>query len=207
MATAVPVPLPPPATGLTFEEFLARSDEDTWAEWVDGEVIDLMTATNWHQGIVSFLSALLQFWIEAHEGGRVFVAPFLMRLRSRPSGREPDVLYIAPENLGRLQDVYLDGPSDIVVEVVSPESRRRDRDVKFFEYERAGVREYWLIDPDNQDAEFYRRDDTGVFRRVPVEDDGIYRSAVLAGFGLDVNWLWRRPLPTLMSVLKAWGLT
>lgn len=120
-------------------------------------------------------------------------------------GREPDVLFIANDHLDMLKDTYLAGAADMVVEVISPESLVRDRGAKFYEYEKGGVGEYWLIDPMRQLAEFYRLDN-GVYRLASVSEDGIYRSAALRGLWLRVDWLWQEPLPPLMSILKEWSL-
>jgi Uma2 family endonuclease len=198
----------PPSGPVTFEQFLEWADEDTHAEWVDGEVVLLMTATDMHQQAVSFLLTLMRTWIEqTGNGGLVLPAPFLMRPGAGLPAREPDLLYVAADHLAsRLKRSHLDGPADLVVEVLSPESRSRDRNAKFFEYERGGVGEYWIVDPDSGDAEFYRRDDTGAFRRIAPDAAGVYTSAALPGFALDTDWLRRRPLPTLVSVLASWNL-
>jgi len=129
-----------------------------------------------------------------------------MKLEVRPSGREPDILFIARENLGRLKLNYLDGPANLAVEIISPESQSRDRGEKYYEYEEAGVEEYWLLDPTRKRAEFYRLGDNGIYARIVVADDGIFRSEVLKDLWLKVDWLWQEPLPPLMSVLKEWGL-
>jgi Uma2 family endonuclease len=92
------------------------------------------------------------------------------------------------------------------VEIISPDSRARDRGAKFYEYEQGGVREYWLLDPLRRQAEFYRLGLDGIYRPAPVAEDGIYRSAVLEGLWLRVEWLWQEPLPSLMSVLREWQL-
>lgn len=105
-----------------------------------------------------------------------------------------------------MQGTYLDGPADLVVEVVSPESRGRDRGDKFHEYEQGGVREYWLVDPAIKETEFYRRGADGAFYLVSIQEDGIFHSEVLPGFWLKVGWPWQTPQPTLLSVLKEWGL-
>ena len=68
------------------------------------------------------------------------------------------------------------------------------------------MREYWLIDRSRQQAEFYRLGQDRLYHLVPVGPEGIFRSAVLEGFWLKVDWLWPEPLPPLMSVLKEWGL-
>lgn len=191
---------------LTYEEFLAGTDENTFAEWVDGEVIQMSPASQRHQLIVSFLTALLQFLAESRQAGVVITAPFQMKLAGKPSGREPDVLFITSEHLGRLKENFLDGPADIAVEIISPESRARDRGDKFYEYEQGGVREYWLIDPLRKQAEFYLLGDDHIYRLAPIGEDGIFRSVVLKGLELKVDWLWQEPLPPLLGVLREWKI-
>jgi Uma2 family endonuclease len=115
-------------------------------------------------------------------------------------------LFIAREHLDRLKNVYLDGPADLVVEIISPDSRGRDRGEKFYEYEQGRVSEYWLLDYLRRQAEFYQRGADGIFRPVPVGEDGLYHSAVLAGLWLKVDWLWQEPLPPLLTVLREWQL-
>jgi Uma2 family endonuclease len=188
---------------MSFEEFLAWADEDTYAEWVDGEVVMMSAASTRHQRIVMFLGALFQHYVEAHPLGTVLIAPFLMRLPR--AAREPDVLFVARDREERIRSAYLDGPADLVVEVVSPDSRRRDRQEKLREYGEAGVREYWVIDPDTREAQFHRLTAAGEYASIPVEE-GVVRSDVLPGLWIRVEWLWQEPLPPLMGVLKEWGL-
>lgn len=66
------------------------------------------------------------------------------------------------------------------------------------------MREYWLIDPEARQADFFHLDDQGVYQPAPVGRDGVYRSGVLPGVWLRVEWLWQEPLPTEMSVLREW---
>jgi Uma2 family endonuclease len=191
---------------MTYEEFLAWADEDTWAEWVDGEVIILTPASNQHQDLAGFLTALLRLFVEAHGLGVVRPAPFQMKTGADLPGREPDILFIAHDHLDRLKNTYVDGPADLVVEIISPDSRARDRGEKFYEYEQGGIGEYWLIDPLRRQAEWYRLGEDGIFRPLPAGDDGIFRSTVLDGLWLQVEWLWQDPLPLLLTVLKGWEL-
>jgi Uma2 family endonuclease len=152
--------------------------------------------------IRDFLVKIAGLYVEAHDLGAVLSAPYLMRIPNRPSGREPDLLFVSRERTNLITHQLLDGPADLVVEIVSPESIGRDRGEKFVEYEAAGVREYWLIDPLRQQAEFYRLDDKGLYRLAPLDADSIYHSAVLDGFWLRVAWLWQHPLPPVLGVLK-----
>ncbi len=194
------------ASRMTYEEFLEWVDENTWAEWVDGEVIILSPASDPHQDLLGFLSSLLRYFVEAHELGRVLIAPFQMKLSVRPSGREPDLIFIAKEHFDRLKKTYLDGPADLAIEIVRTDSRSRDRGEKFYEYEQAGVPEYWMLDRSRRQAEFYHLGENGTYQRMNLGDDGIFRSREIEGLWLKVDWLWQDPLPMLMSVLKEWGL-
>lgn len=190
-----------PKMRMSYEEFLEWCDEDTWAEWVDGEVIVLSPASARHQDLADFLVSVLRIYTEARDLGVVRSAPFQMKLER---GREPDVLFVAREHLDRLKENYLDGPADLVIEIVSPDSVERDRGSKFVEYETAGVREYWLIDPLRERAEFYRLDEEGFYRPVSPDDvEGVYRSQVIPGFWLKVGWLWQEPLPGPVRAVAA----
>jgi Uma2 family endonuclease len=187
---------------VSFEEFLVWTDEDTHAEWVDGEIIRTSPVSLEHQDLLDFLSRIVRAFVEAHQLGRVYFAPVLMRLPTRPSGREPDLLFVANEHVDRLRETYLDGPADLVVEIVSPDSDRRDRGEKSLEYEAAGIPEYWLIDPLRSEALFYVLGEDGRYHPGPVDADGFYHSTVLRGFRLRVAWLWQRPLPPVNEVVQ-----
>lgn len=176
---------------MTYDEFLSWADEDTLAEWVDGEVAMYSPASDRHQDLVRFLTSVLGIYVEVHSLGTVRPAPFQMKLAH--SGREPDLLFVAQDRQDRMKETYLDGPADLVVEIVSPESIGRDRGVKFYEYEEANVPEYWLIDPQREQAEFYQLDEEGRYRLVSPGAEAIYHSQVLPGFELPVAWLWDPP--------------
>lgn len=192
---------PPPAGPVSFEEFLAWCPENRWAEWVDGEIILMSPSNDEHQFMLSFLHRLIAGFVEEHGLGWVFLPPFLMRLATRPSGREPDLMFLTTEHGDRNRRTYLDGPADLAVEIVSPDSVTRDRRDKLAEYEKAGVPEYWVIDHPRRQAAFNRLGEDGRYRPGPIVD-GWYTSAVLPGFRLRVDWLWQRPLPTLADVTR-----
>ncbi len=136
----------------------------------------------------------------------MLAAPFQMKAGEELPGREPDVMFIAAGHEDRLKTAHLDGPADLVVEIISEESRARDRGEKFYEYEAGGVREYWLIDPIRNQAEFYVLDEKGIYQLRQPDDEGVFHSVVLEGLWLKVEWLWESPLPPLLDVLRAWGL-
>jgi Uma2 family endonuclease len=191
---------------LSYEEFLDWCDEDTLAEWVDGNIVMASPASYPHQRVADFLLKILGVYVEQRGLGHVISAPFQMKTGPDLSGREPDLLFIAQENLHRLKNTYLDGPADLAVEVVSPESRLRDRGEKLAEYEMGGVQEYWIIDPWEQRMDFYVLAADGRYERQRADARGIYRSQVVAGFWLKEGWLWQEPLPKTLSVLHELGV-
>jgi len=182
---------------MTYEEFLAWADEDTLAEWVDGEVVMYSPASKRHQNIADFLLKVIGTYVESHDLGIVISAPFQMKLER---GREPDLLFVANEHLGRLEETYLDGPAALVVEIVSPDSVERDRGDKFYEYAQGGVTEYWLIDPQIEWAGFYHLEEER-YRVAFSGKEGEYHALVLPDFWLRVEWLWQEPLPSSIRTL------
>jgi Uma2 family endonuclease len=202
MASTPTIPL---AARVTYEEFLAQYD-GLHAEWEDGEVIARAPASRCHQAISGFLFNAISLYVETHALGEVFYAEFQMRLRAHKTGREPDILFVATQNLARVQPNYLDGPADLAIEIISPESIRRDRETKFREYETAGVGEYWIIDPLEQTATFYQRTLEGRYQNIGIDTEGRYFSRALPGLWLQPDWLWQTPLPPTLGIIKQWGL-
>ena len=193
------------AEKITYEEFLEKYT-DVHAEWVDGEAIVLMTASDKHQDLVRWFITVLSLFVETYDLGWLRPAPFNMQLPHLERGREPDILFVSKERLQIVQTAHLSDAADLVIEIVSPESIGRDRGDKFVEYEAAGVREYWLIDPDREQAEFYQLADTGRYRLATLDAEGLFHSAVLPDFWLKVDWLWQDPLPKVLDVVREFGL-
>ena len=183
-----------------YDEFLAWTGETTHAEWVDGEVIVFMPPKIHHQDIVSFLTALLRLFVDFLDLGHILTAPSEMRVYPDGRAREPDFLFVASANRHRLEENRLAGPADLIVEVISTESVARDHTEKFYEYQEAGVREYWLIDPrpGKERADFWVLDDDGRYQPIHL-DSGVYRSTLLPGFWLRADWLFQNQLPDSLT--------
>ena len=125
------------------------------AELIDGALYDLSTPDRIHQGIVSGLAVAPDNYVLAHTGaGHVYLAPFAVNLFGDNSTFvEPDVLVVCDES--KLSDRGCEGAHDLVVEVVLPSSRRTDYFTKAGLYERAGVREYWIVAPAARQTSVY----------------------------------------------------
>jgi len=193
--------VPPPPAPVSWEEFLAWAPDDWRVEWVAGEIIEMPPSNIDDLDTSSFLLAFLLLYIQRHGLGRVFHAGALVKLAQKPSGREPDLVFVRRENLDRIKPTWVDGPVDLAVEIVSPDSVTRDYRDKLAEYQAAGIPEYWIIDPRRSEARFYQLGDDGTYRLSIIGEDGIYTSRVVEGFRLRVSWLWQRPLPTIDEAL------
>jgi Uma2 family endonuclease len=195
-----------PDQKMTFEEYLEWHPEARVVEWVDGDVIVHPLPGYTHQELVTFLAVLLRIFCEVHRLGKVLVAGFPMKLGPPEGGsaREPDVLFISHERANQVRGSHMVGASDVAVEIVSPESGRRDRLEKYAEYEAAGVREYWLIEPQRREVHFYVLNSNGSFTEAPLED-GVFHSSALPGFWLRIEWLWADPLPGTLETLREIG--
>lgn len=194
-----------PELPVSYDEFLEWADEDTRAEWVDGDIVFMSPISDAHQDIVEFFLTLLRHHVEHHEKGWVRSSTFQMKLDVIPSGREPDIVYLREEHRDRMTGTYIDGPADMAVEVVSPESGPRDRGEKFYEYEAAGVPEYWLVDPDREELVVYRLQDDR-YQTAFEGREGRVESTVVDGFWIEADWLWRDRLPKVLDVLSELGL-
>lgn len=186
----------------TFEEFIAWVDEDTSAEWEDGEILFMSPASLKHQLIAGFLHGLIRVFVEHHKLGTTLSAPFKMKIPGY--GAEPDVLVVLKQNENRLRKTYLDGPADLVIEVISPDSIERDRVKKYNDYEAAGVAEYWIIDPEREAAEFYQL--SGGHFVMADTPDSIYHSKVLPGMRFPLVWLQAAHQPALLDALRSMGI-
>lgn len=178
---------------VTFEEYLEWDSESGYVEWVDGEIEIMPNPSLKHQEIICFLSFLLNGYNAKNDLGKIVPAPFAMKLAAISRGREPDILFVSKERESLFEKNYLNGAADVAIEIISPGTGRKDRGDKYFEYEVSGIKEYWLIDPERQHAEFYQLGEDRLYHTMSLAEDNIFRSTVITGFWFRVNWLWNKP--------------
>jgi Uma2 family endonuclease len=184
---------------MTEEEFVAWCDEDSNAEWVDGLVILKEPVSGEHDEIAWWLRSLLQHYVEHRRLGSVRGPQFCVRLSGPPSRREPDVLFVAEARRDLVRPNHVEGPPDLVLEVVSPESQSRDRREKYLDYEAAGVPEYWIADPLSRTLEAYTLLED---RYTPIpEREGRIASVVVPGWYVRPAWLWGEPRTSELDAL------
>lgn len=190
------------AENVSLETYMKRYAAH-FCEYVEGYVIKISFSSLPYINRLGFLYVLLRAYFSFRPIGQVMTQPFVMRLPEFPNRRrEPDLFIVLNTNPHELTDTYIDGPADIVIEIISPESLARDRGEKFEEYEKGGVPEYWLFDPERKDAGFYRLNANGKYELQDIGDD-MYITPLLPDFQLQVSTLWQAELPGVVDVVKA----
>jgi len=189
---------------LTFEQFFDLIHEDQKADLIKGVMYMQSPPSTLHELIFGFLFHLLDIFVREKELGIVLGSRAAARLGDH-DGPEPDIMFVAEDRQHIVQAAYVDGAPDLIVEITSPSTAHIDRGKKKKQYAEFGVREYWLIDPNKQTAEFLINRN-GAWESLPITAEGIFLSDVLPGFWLGVDWLFAEPLPkplaTVMQVLN-----
>ena len=133
---------------LTYDDFVLFPDDGKRHELIDGEHYVTPSPNRSHQVIAGNIFALLWMHLDAHGGGQAFMAPFDV-VFSNFDVVEPDLLFVSDQRASEIMTAKnVQGAPDLVVEVGSPGTRRRDEKLKHQLYERFGVSEYWVVDPD-----------------------------------------------------------
>lgn len=202
---ATPISETVPQYEVSYEEWLRDAPESRMSEWVKGRVIEFMPPTERHQDFLIWLATILNLLLRAENLGKIIPAPFEMKLDPIPSSREPDLLVVLNANLERLDGKRLNGPADLAVEIVSPDSVTRDRRDKLAEYASVGVTEYWIIDPrlGRYSCKAHLLNDEHVYEAIHAQADGRIASTVVPGFAFDPNWLEQDPLPDPLQTFLA----
>jgi Uma2 family endonuclease len=152
---------------LTYDDFVLFPDDGKRHELIDGEHFVTPSPNTKHQAVATNLTGIIWSWLDTHPVGRVFAAPFDV-VFSDFDVVEPDLLYLSHARAAEaLTDKHVRGVPELVIEVGSPSTRKRDETIKRRLYERAGVTEYWIFDPELDVVRVYRQAD-GRFAR-PIE--------------------------------------
>jgi len=150
--------MPSPGVKLTYDDFVLFPDDGLRHELIDGEHYVTPSPNTKHQSISINLTVLIGSWLEQNPIGRLFHAPFDV-VFSRFDVVEPDLLYLSNARAAdALTPLHVRGVPELVVEIGSPGTRKRDETIKRRLYERAGVEEYWVVDPEIDAIRVYRRD-------------------------------------------------
>ncbi len=137
-----------------------------------------------HQRIAFWLSQRLEAFAKQQRNGIVVPAPYKVRLWAGKF-REPDVCFFHSEHRHQITPQFSEG-ADLVIEVVSDDDRRRELDIKRTEYARAGIPEYWIVDPKFKTITVLRLDQGSYVEHGVFAEDEFATSQLLNGFEVSV---------------------
>lgn len=177
---------------LTYEDFLGFPDDGRRHELIDGNHVVTPAPNTRHQRVAGRLHLSLGNFVESHRLGEVFFAP-LDVVFSDFDVVEPDLVFVASDRMDIIREAAVHGAPDLAVEIVSPSSRKLDETMKRRLFDRFGVREYWVVDPEIEVVKVYRRADDGSFPRVAElsrEEGGVLTTPLLPGFAFELAALF-----------------
>jgi Uma2 family endonuclease len=178
---------------LTYDDFLQFPDDGKRHELIDGEHYVTPSPNTKHQRVSGNLHLLIGVWLESHPIGQIFYAPFDV-VFTNFDVVEPDLLYLSNARAKEaLTAVHVLGVPELVIEIGSPSTRQRDETVKRRLYERAGVTEYWVVDPELDLIRVYRRESAGFARPVELsaEAGDVLSTALLPGLDIPLSRVFR----------------
>ena len=176
-------------SGLTYEDFCALPDDGLRYEIVDGMLFAEPSPRRAHQEAVGTLFAILHGYVRAHDLGKVYVAPFDVILDPRTTV-VPDLVFVVRDRLGIVAERGVEGAPDLLVEVLSPGTARRDRVRKLNAYARLGVRHYWLVDPEAKTVEAFELVEDAYRLAAAVGGDDEFRPGVFPGLAISLPILF-----------------
>lgn len=182
-----------PAKKLTYQDYLEIPDEPGYRfEILDGVLIKEPSPSVIHQRVSRQLIRILEdYFRKVDAGGEVFYSP----LDVTPLDYnvvQPDIFYIAGEQQSMVKDTHIDGAPKLVVEILSPSTRRKDRLKKMQVYQRARVQHYWLVDPEEKTLEcFALRNGLYALVASGMEED-IVEHPDFAGLSIELQSLWSK---------------
>jgi Uma2 family endonuclease len=169
----------------TYEEYY-RLDDDQRHEIIDGNLLMAPSPDQWHQDWSRDLTLLIGAHVKRQNLGKLFVAPFDVVLDPENTV-QPDLIFVSTANFGIIQRRAIFGTPDLLVELISPSSVRRDRYDKKDLYARFGVKEYWIGDPANKSLEILTLKEGRYELHCAAEEKGKLASFVLAGLEFDLS--------------------
>jgi Uma2 family endonuclease len=141
-------------TQLTYQDYRLLPDDGKRYEVIEGDLCMTPAPVTRHQIVVGRLLHVLLSYLETHPVGTVLTAPCDVLL-SDTDIVQPDLLYVRNNSKAQVTELNIQGPPDLVVEVLSPATATRDRNLKRKRYEHFGVQEYWILDPDSNTVEIF----------------------------------------------------
>lgn len=179
-------PISAPRRRWTYEDLVGLPDDGQRYEIIRGRLHVTPAPRPGHQRTVLEIAYWIRRFLERHPVGEVYVAPVDVR-SGVADPVQPDVLFVASENLEIVEEGWIAGAPDLVIEVESRTTREYDATVKRDAYESMGVREYWRIDPESRSVTVLCREGEAFGSEVVVHASETLTTPLLPGFDLPVD--------------------
>lgn len=178
---------------LTYDDFVHFPDDGKRHELIDGEHYVTRSPNTKHQRVLGNLHLIIGAWLEDHPVGQVFLSPFDV-VFTPFDVVEPDLLYMSNERASQiLTDLNVQGVPELVIEIASPSTRKRDASLKRALYDRTGVSEYWIVEPKGDKVRVFRRNGAAFAAPVDLtrEAGGVLTTPLLPGLDLPFTRIFR----------------
>ena len=180
-------PWPPPQGQWTYADYKQLPDDGWRYEVIEGELYLSPAPRPKHQESAGNLGSRMLLYVQERGLGKVYFAPIDVILPGYASPVQPDVLFIARERLDIVKEDFIEGPPDLIVEILSPSNWLTDRRTKFRIYAQAGVREYWIVDTDARTVEVFVLRGSSFALAGKFGSGETLRSEVVTGFEIGVD--------------------
>jgi Uma2 family endonuclease len=185
----VPDRIPPGRIKLTYEDYVELPDDGRRYEILDGELEVSPAPAPLHQQVSASLSFILGLHVRAQKLGRIYCAPIDVIL-APTTVVQPDIIFVGAARESIVTRRAVEGPPELVVEILSPWSVRRDRVAKAALHARFGIGHYWLLDPEERVLEAYERAGEE-YRLVATHGaTGTMRTPLFPELEIDLSALW-----------------
>jgi len=177
----------------TYDDYLELPEEPGYRyEVLRGILVKEPSPIVIHQRVSRRLQRVLEDYFWEHDPhGEVFDAPLDVTLLDETTVVQPDLLYVPGERRDIVMDARIDGSPALVVEVLSPNTRRKDRIQKLGIYRDAGVQHYWLVDPEQRTMEcFHLREGAYAVAAAGMDED-VVQHPCFSGLSVDLGALWK----------------
>lgn len=178
---------------LTYEDLALLPDDHLRHEIIDGIHYTTPSRTLRHQRMVGRLVMAIDNYLEVYPAvGEVVLGPIDV-VFTRWDVVAPDLVFVAADQLSIVTEPNIQGAPALIVEVVSEDTKERDLGIKKTLFDRAGVREYWIVDPKANTVAIHRRADNGGFPKAQSlpNDAAAITTPLLPGFSLTLEKLFR----------------
>ena len=174
---------------LTYDDYACLPDDGKIYEILEGELEVTPAPVPGHQGVSRNLEWLLEGYVRQHNAGRVYDAPIDV-IVDEHNVVQPDLIFISADRLHIIGEKSIEGMPDLIVEILSPSTARRDRVLKLKMYAQHGLRHYWIVDCQQRTLEAFELDRETYRLVASLTDEAVFEPALFPGLEIPLGEVW-----------------